>query len=418
MRVGIEAMNFYGGSAYIDIEKLAEHRKLDTQRFQNLLLKEKSVPLPYEDPITFGVNAAKPIIDQLSEEEKNSIDMVISCTESGIDFGKSLSTYIHDYLDLSRNCRLFELKNACYSGTAGLQLAIEFVLSGVSPGAKVLVVATDMARFVATDPGEALMADWSFAEPSGGAGAVALLISDKPDIYTVDVGANGYYGYEIMDTCRPVPDSESGNADSSLMSYLDCCLAAYQEYEKRVAGVEYATTFQYLAFHVPFGGMVKGAHRTMMRKLYRMGGAEVEKDFEQRVQPGLTYCQRVGNIMGATVLLSLISIIENGTFDNPKRLGCFSYGSGCCSEFYSGVVDASGKEKLGKMNIVKHLESRLELSMSQYDYLLSGNGAVAFGTRNVDLDLNIIPEVRRVLEGSNKLVLKRIHEYHREYIWI
>ncbi|PNB47769.1 3-hydroxy-3-methylglutaryl-ACP synthase, partial [Pseudomonas sp. GW456-E7] len=90
-------------------------------RFENLLMKEKAVALPYEDPVTFGVNAAKPIIDALSEAEKDRIELLITCSESGIDFGKSLSTYIHEYLGLNRNCCLFEIKQACYSGTAGFQ---------------------------------------------------------------------------------------------------------------------------------------------------------------------------------------------------------------------------------------------------------------------------------------------------------
>mgnify|MGYP002663052232 CR=1 FL=1 len=79
-------------------------------------------------------------IDALSPEEKDRIEMVITCTESAFDFGKSMSTYCHDLLGLNRNCRLFELKNACYSGVAGLQMAVNFVLSQVSPGGKVLVV--------------------------------------------------------------------------------------------------------------------------------------------------------------------------------------------------------------------------------------------------------------------------------------
>ncbi|MFA7746563.1 3-hydroxy-3-methylglutaryl-ACP synthase, partial [Salinicoccus roseus] len=81
----------------------------------------------------------------------------------GIDFGKSLSTYIHDYLGLNRNCRLFELKQACYSGTAGLQMALNFILSQTSPGAKALVVATDISRFLIAEGGDALSEDWSYA---------------------------------------------------------------------------------------------------------------------------------------------------------------------------------------------------------------------------------------------------------------
>ena len=85
--VGIEAMNVFAGTAFLDVRKLAEHRGLDTTRFENLLMKEKTVALPYEDPITFAVNAAKPIVDALSPEERDRIEMVITCTESAFDFG-------------------------------------------------------------------------------------------------------------------------------------------------------------------------------------------------------------------------------------------------------------------------------------------------------------------------------------------
>src|SRR5256885_4514389 len=149
--VGIEAMNAFAGSAYVNVEKLARHRKLDMTRFTNLLMKEKTVPLPYEDPITFGVNAARPLIEAMSADEKERIEMIITCTESAFDFGKSMSTYFHKLLGLNRNCRLFELKNACYSGVAGVQMAVNFVLSQASPGAKALVIATDIARFIKSD---------------------------------------------------------------------------------------------------------------------------------------------------------------------------------------------------------------------------------------------------------------------------
>ncbi|MEE1281915.1 MAG: hydroxymethylglutaryl-CoA synthase [Acutalibacteraceae bacterium] len=417
-QVGIEAINFYSGTAYINLDELAVHRNLDMRRFENLLLKERTVSMPYEDPVSLGVNAAKPIIDSLSEEEKNRIEMVVTCSESGIDFGKSMSTYIHDYLGLNKNCRLFELKNACYSGTAGFQMAVNFILSQTSPGAKALVIASDLARFMAAEAGEKLQADWTFAEPSGGAGAVAILVSDKPYVYRVDVGANGYYGYEVMDTCRPIPDSEAGTADLSLLAYLDCFDAAYDEYKKRVSNVDYATSFQYLVFHTPFGGMIKGAHRNRMRKDYRMKPDQIERDFNERVMPGLTYCQRVGNIMGATVFLSLISTICNGDFSTPKRLGCFSYGSGCCSEFYSGVVTEDGARRVKAMNIESQINSRKRITMDQYEYLLHMNGAVAFGTRNVKVNKDIIPGVLDANRDRKILVLDEIKEYHREYIWI
>jgi len=414
---GIEAINFYGGLAYLDVADLARYRQLDTERFENLLMKQRSVPLPYEDPVSHGVNAAKPLIDALSNAERNRIEMVVTATESGIDFGKSMSTYIHDQLGLSRRCRLFEVKNACYSGTAGLVTALSYVRSGISPGAKVLVVATDVARFTAADAGEALSSDWSFAEPSGGAGAVAMLVSDQPDVLRIDPGAHGMHGYEVMDTCRPIPDSEAGNADLSLLSYLDCCEGAYRDYASHVAGVDYRSTFDYLSFHTPFGGMVKGAHRTMMRRVAKVRAQdEIDRDFDSRVFPGLRYCQRVGNIMGATVFLNIISTIAHADVSAARRVGVFSYGSGCSSEFYSGAFDASSQAQIQALKIQEHLDQRYSLTMEEYEMMLRTNGAVAFGTRNQDLDLDILPGAR--VGRRERLVLKAIREFHREYEWV
>ncbi len=422
--VGIEAINLYGGSTFVDVMELANYRQMDTARFDNLLMKHKSVALPYEDPVSFGINAAKPIIDQLSDAEKDRIELLVTCSESGIDFGKSMSTYIHHYLGLNRNCRLFELKQACYSGTAGLQTAVNFILSQASPGAKALVVATDLSRFLVTEGGDALTMDWAFFEPSGGAGAVAMLVSEQPDIFQIDVGANGYYSFEVMDTCRPIPDSEAGNADLSLLSYLDCCDQSFQEYQKRVPEADYQSTFQYLCFHTPFGGMVKGAHRNMMRKHTDIKRDQINENFDQRVQPGLNYCQRVGNIMGATVMVSLASTIEHGDFSTPRRIGCFSYGSGCSSEFYSGVVNASGQQKLGEMQLGKNLDSRYQLSMAEYESVMEASNAVKFGTRNVTLDTDIIPAVWQSIKdtcakaGTERIFLSEIKDFYRQYQWL
>lgn len=417
MNVGFEAINVYAGAAFIDVEKLARYRQLDTSRFENLMMKQKTVSLPYEDPVTFGVNAAIPLIEALSPEEKDRIEMVITCTESAFDFGKSMSSYFHSLLGLNNNCRLIELKSACYSGAAGVQMALNFVLSGVSPGAKVLVIATDISRFMVAPGGSALTEDWSFHEPSGGAGAVAMLVSDTPHVFQFDVGANGYYGYEVMDTCRPGPDVEAGNADVSLLSYLDCFEKSFLEYQKRVAGADFRTSFTYLAMHTPFGGMVKGAHRHVMRKVAKAKPAEIEDDFGIRVMPGIRYCQRVGNIMGATAMMSLVSVIEHGDFAEPKRVGCFSYGSGCSSEFFSGVAGPDSQARIRALGIGQHLDRRYEMTMQEYESVLEASNSMKFGTRNVVSDPHFMAGARTT-HGRKTLFLREIKEFHREYEWV
>lgn len=407
--VGIEAINTYVGQASLNIRSLFEARGLDLERFDNLKMDEKSVSLPCEDPVSFGVNAAKPIIDQLSEEEKNSIELVITSTESGLDFGKSLSTYIHDYLGLSRTCRLFEVKQACYGGTAAFQMASCFVASNASPGAKALVIATDSARAAAKH---------TYAEPSQGVASVAMLVSNQPDILELDFGANGYHGYEVMDTCRPQPDLETGNSDLSLLSYLDCWEASYAAYEKKVEGVDFQDTFDYLAFHTPFAGMVKGAHRNLMRKYKKARPDAIEEDFQRRVVPSLKHCVKVGNVYSATAYLALCGLVDSAEVDDARRVGIFSYGSGCSSEFYSGVIYPHSREKVAQMRIGDAVNRRHALSMEEYEYITDSNMEWFFGIENKAVDLAGYEEIyKKQLQGQGYLVLKEIKGYHREYDW-
>ncbi|MCX6043713.1 MAG: 3-hydroxy-3-methylglutaryl-ACP synthase [Chloroflexi bacterium] len=416
--VGIEALNVYGGIAKLDLKLLAAARALDPNRFEKLLMLEKTVALPSEDAVSYAVNAAQPLIAAMSAQEKAQIELLIVCTESGIDFGKSVSTYVHDYLQLGRHCRLFEIKQACYSGAAGLQMAVNFVLSQTAPNAKALVIATDLARFLPSGEGAVTEEDWAYAEPSSGAGAVAFLVSDQPQLLQIDVGCNGYYSYEVMDAARPVTDSEYGDADLSLLSYLDCCEQAYRHYVAKVDHVDYQATFNYLAFHTPFGGMVRGAHQMMMRKFNPAHPEQIQADFQARVAPGLRYCQQVGNIMGATLFLALAGIIDSGLIQSPQRIGLFSYGSGCSSEFFSGVIPPQAPPLLAEKQIANHLANRTSLTLAQYEQILQGNHAVVFGTRNVQLDGNMIPEIRQKIQGNGLLMLREIKNYHRQYEWV
>ncbi len=409
MGIGIEAINFYGGPAVIDVRTLFKSRGLDLERFDNLMMKNKSVGLPCEDSVTNAVNAAKPIVDRLTDRQKDRIEMVITCSESGLDYGKSLSTYVHDYLGLNRNCRLFEVKQACYAGTAGVHMANCFVLSQVSPGAKALVIATDMARAGVKH---------SYAEPSQGTGAIAMLVSDIPAVLEIDLGAVGCYSYEVMDTCRPLPDLETGDADLSLLSFLDCVENSFKIYQEKVAEVDYVNTFDYLVFHTPFAGMVKGAHRRMMRQFTPYQPDQIEMDFQRRVSPSLKHCVQVGNVYSGSLYLALCSLIDHVELDGEKRVGLFSYGSGCSSEFYSGLISCQSKSALAEMDIRAKLANRYELTMAEYERLLDLNTEWFFGIKDKEVDISGFSHIyEHYFEGKKLLRLKRVKEYHREYVW-
>ncbi len=92
-------------------------------------------------------------------------------------------------------------------------------------------------------------------------GAAALLVGERPATFQLNVGASGYCDYEVMDARGPVPDSETADADFSLMSFMDYREGAFGEYPKRVIGADYLETF-----HNRYGGMVKGAHRSFQAR--------------------------------------------------------------------------------------------------------------------------------------------------------
>ncbi|HEU5108511.1 MAG TPA: hydroxymethylglutaryl-CoA synthase [Micromonosporaceae bacterium] len=409
MGVGIESINAYFGVAAVGVRELFGWRGLDLNRFDNLMMERKSVNLPCEDPVTNAVNAAKPIVDGLDPAERDRIELLIVGTESGLDFGKSISTYVHHHLGLSPRCRSFEVKHACYGGTAALQSAAGIVGSSAVPGVKALAIATDAPSRAATG---------TYWEPSEGAGAVAMLVSDRPEVLELDPGANGYHTFEVMDTLRPRVEVDAVNADLSLLSYLRCLEESYAAYGDRVPGVDIVETFDHLVFHTPFARMVKGAHRMLLRKLRRASPAEMEQDFADRVAPSLRYAIELGNTYSAALYVALCSLLDNGAVTAARRVGLFSYGSGCVSEFFSGVVGPASRRAVGERRLGEALAARYMLTLPEYDAILERADDRAFGVRDQTFDVEPYAKVYAShVEGRGLLVLDRIADYHREYRW-
>ncbi|XVV00818.1 hydroxymethylglutaryl-CoA synthase family protein [Actinosynnema sp. CA-248983] len=407
MNVGIEALNVYCGIATIPVPALFAGRGLDPARLGNLMMTGKSVALPFEDPVTHAVNAAKPIVDALDAADRDRVELVVTSTESGVDYSKSVASYVHDHLGLSRRCRVLEVKQACYAATAALQLACGYLASGVSPGAKALVIATDVSLV-----GE----DAHYTEPAMGTGAAAVLLGDRPRVLDVDLGAFGAHSYETLDSARPGPTFDIADADKSLFAYLDCLSNSFADYSAKVEGVDFATTFAGLAMHTPFAGIVRAAHRKLAREA---GVADVEEDFARRVAPALEYPMRVGNLCSGSVYLALASLIDHLRPAEPVRVGLYSYGSGCASEFYSGVVGASSVAAVGRMRIGEHLDGRCELTFDEYKALLAENAGCLVPVADRDIDPGRYAAVLdRVGVPRTVLACTGSRGHHRRYDWI
>lgn len=420
MRVGIEKMNLYPASFYIDIRELFEYRGLELDRFDNLMIKEKSVALPCEDVVSFAVNAAKPLIDQMSEEDRQKIEVLIVATESGVDFGKSVSTYVHKYLGLPETMILFEVKQACFAATAALEMAASYVRANAHCDAKVLVISSDLARVAQYADGSE-DASHNYAEPSQGAAAVAMCVGLNADLFEIDWGAKGMTSYEVWDTCRPTSQLEIGDADTSLNAYLDCLARSYEMYTERVEGEDLFSTFDYLSFHTPFPGMVKGGHRFLARKQTSWSQGDISKDFLRRVQPSIDLCTRLGNAYSATLYVALCSVMLRATFEHrdQQRVGMFSYGSGCSSQFYSGVISQEACETFKHLNIEESIDQRVRLSMSEYEAILKELSRGVFGIKDLVMDQEAyLKSHKALMKKRGLLILKEIKDYYREYEWI
>ena len=72
--------------------------------------------------------------------------------------------------------------------------ATEWIASGAAAGRSAIVVCSDIARYGLNTAGE----------PTQGGGAVALLVSEQPDLLAVDIGLNGVCSMDVYDFWRPL----------------------------------------------------------------------------------------------------------------------------------------------------------------------------------------------------------------------
>lgn len=407
MTFGIEALNVYGGVAAIGVGRLFAGRGLDPARFANLAMTERSVALPFEDPVTNAVNAARPILDMTGTD---GIELLITCTESGLDYSKSLASMAHGHLGLPSRCRLLEVKQACYSATAALHLAIGQLAACAAPGARALVIATDIA---------VVGAEGEYAEPATGSGAVAMLVGADGQVLAVDRGAYGLHSFDVLDSARPLPDQDIVNVDQSLMAYLSCAKASLADYLQRVADADFRASFDYLAMHTPFVGMPRAAHRMLARNQLGWSVAETEADFERRLAPSLGYPGRIGNLFSGSLYAALASLIDDVRPDAERRVGLYSFGSGCSAEFYSGLIGPRSAVALKQMRIAEHLAARCQLDFAAYEELLPHARACLRPQPDRRVDLaRYLDVARQGAAGRPLLALAEVRGYRRHYEWI
>ncbi len=354
LKVGIDTLSFYTSHYALDLARLAEVRGVDPDKyFVGLGQRNMAVPSPDEDIVTMAACAAQAAVHGI---DLNSIEMLLFATESGIDQSKAAGIYVHDLIGLPARCRVVELKQACYSATIALQLALPFLRQ--HPDKKVLLIASDIARYGLNTAGES----------SQGCGAVAMVLSANPRIMAFDTDY-GIVTENVMDFWRPnYTDAAFVEGKYSSKLYLHMLEKTWHQYHA-LTKRQFADQ-DYYCYHMPVPRLVEKAHQ----HLAKICGVDKLSDhvLQQQIGHSLEYGRQIGNSYTASLYVSLASLFDLTPDDlSGKRIGFYSYGSGCVAEFFSGIVQPGYQKMLNTTQHQMLLAGRATLTYFEYETFYS-----------------------------------------------
>ena len=401
--VGIDAVEIWTGKLRLDLPgTFAPAKNEDPEKYRKGIgLEASSFPDVYEDIVTMGANAAKRLMER-KNLEPSDIGRIDVATESAFDNSKPVSTYIAGCLEEVfagdfRHANKGERKFACVAGTQSVDDAYNWIAAGRNRGRAALVIATDTALYARGDPGEATQ----------GAGAVAMLVDEDPDIVALST-EQGYGSADETDFLKPNQQFPSVDGKRSIQVYLARMREALEDYES-VAGDTHPDDFVYFPFHTPYPGMVRKAALLGSRHITRgtdiedaladdIGMQPREADFaewddyeeairaymdelketrryrewyERAIDPTVRIAGQVGNWYTGSVHLARLSALRAAAEEDADLVGekllVGSYGSGAQAEIHAETVQDGWREGVEAVDVEARLDDRYDLSYEEYE---------------------------------------------------
>jgi len=401
--VGIDAIEIHTGKLKLDLaETFAPAMGDDPGKYtKGLGLYASSFPDTYEDIVTMGANAAHRLMAR-KDLEPADIGRIDVATESAFDNSKPVSTYIAGCLEQVfdgdfHHANKGERKFACVAGTQSVDDAYNWIRAGRHRGRAALVIATDTALYARDDPGEATQ----------GAGAVAMLVDEDPDLVELS-SDQGYGSADETDFLKPQQQFPSVDGKRSVKVYLARMREALVDYES-VGGDIHPEDFRLGPFHTPFPGMVRKAAVLAYRHITRNTEIEDElgeeigrqprreafeddeaymdalgeytdalKDtdhyqawYDRTIDPTLDISREVGNWYTGSVHVARVSgiksLVDAGEDAAGKQLLVGSYGSGAQAEIHVETIQENYMTEIEALNIEDQLESRYDLDFDEYE---------------------------------------------------
>ena len=429
--VGIDAIEIWTGNLKLDLPgTFAPQKGEDPEKYtKGLGLNASSFPDTYEDIVTMGANAAYRLMERKGLEPAD-IGRIDVATESAFDNSKPVSTYVAGCLESVfdgdfHHANKGERKFACIAGTQSLDDACNWIRAGRHRGRVALVIATDTALYARDDPGEATQ----------GAGAVAMCISEDPDLLELST-VQGFGSADETDFLKPNQQFPSVDGKRSVQVYLARMREAMEDFEAG-GGDTHPDGFSYIPFHTPFPGMVRKAAALGYRHVIR--GTDVEDEladtigrqplpssfddeeelltarkeytealtetdhyhswYETTVEPTLSIAREVGNWYTGSVHVARVSALRSALKEDSDlagdRLLVGSYGSGAQAEIHAETVQSGWSKEIDALNVDDQLDARYDISWEEYERIHD----VHNHDKDIDLEPMTTPEGEFVFDG-------------------
>lgn len=408
MKYGIEAASIYVPHIYLPIKDLAIQRNIDPDKLEiGLGLKKMAVLDAHEDTATIAANALLKLIIDFNINP-NEIGRIYLGTESALDGAKPTATYavqlVESVLENQFGERPFkhtdvvDMTFACVGGVDALHNSIDYVR--VNPAKKAIVIAADYAKYGLESTGEYTQ----------GAGAVAMLISNQPDLIAFD--NNWGIGMEsVFDFFKPHQATSNRNVLNALETtkseieifsdepvfdgqysnecYKNRVREAYFNFKDQtnVEGKLYEN-WRYIAFHLPYAfqgkrmfsdvfALENGQDNSNDNLKIISKSDEYKALIKEKVEPTQRASSEIGNMYTASIFTAFLSALQVSTDNNEdligKTVGFISYGSGSKSKVFQGKIGEGWKDVMNKVDLFNYLNQREAISFEQYEDLHNKN---------------------------------------------
>ncbi|KFF18557.1 hydroxymethylglutaryl-CoA synthase family protein [Chryseobacterium sp. JM1] len=404
MTFGIEAAGYYVPSLYLEIKDLAEKRGIDPAKLEKGLgLHKMGFPDVHEDAATF---AAEALLKLIKDHDLNPKDIarIYLGTESAMDAAKPTASYAMQMVEkvlekefgerCFRNCDVVDMTFACIGAVDALHNSLDFVR--VNPEKKAVVIASDYAKYELASSGEYTQ----------GGGAVALLVSSKPDLLEIEnnwgVATESVFDFfkprrsyskedlnaapdtfpdkiEIF-TDEPVFDGQYSN-----QCYQDRIREAYQHYKEITGRDKPSADWRYLIFHLPYAfhgkrvfteiySLENGLSYQTPEEQKAVAKSEDYLNFiNEKIEKSQRASSEIGNMYTASVFMALLSAIQV-SYDEGEELagrevGFLGYGSGSKSKVFAGKISENWKTAVSKWNLFENLKNRTAIDFETYEKL-------------------------------------------------